>query len=273
MRNCTWMFEFPVGDPYDRSNSRIKYCDPVTAIVGSTVVGGLMSSDASRKAANTQADAARAANQTEMDQFNQNREDMQPWRQAGIGALGQLTAGTAVGGDFNRDFSLADFTRDPGYDFRMQQGQQSLDRSAAARGGVLGGAAIKGAERYGQDYASGEYQNAYNRFNNDRTQRFNRLSSLAGTGQTATRDVGAQGAQVASNVSNNIIGAGNAQAAGQVGQANAFGNTANTLGNWYQQQQYMNQIRQTPSVNTGYSWAQPQSSATQQSLYGDAGYG
>lgn len=231
-----------------------------TAVVASAVIGGVVASNSASKAAKAQQNAADKASQTELEQYYQNREDMQPWREAGAGALGQLTAGTAAGGDFNRDFTLADFTRDPGYDFRMQQGQQALERSAAARGGALSGGALKGIARYGQDYASGEYQNAYNRFNNDRTQRFNRLASIAGVGQTATRDVAQMGSQVAGNVANNIIGAGNAQASSYVGQGNAIAGAANTLGNFAMNKYYMSQMPggaatmpTTPSYG-GSSW-------------------
>jgi hypothetical protein len=229
------------------------------AIIGGAVIGGVASNMASSKAANAQEDAANKASETELQQYYQNRTDQQPWREAGVGALGQMTAGTAAGGDFNRDFTLADFTKDPGYDFRQQQGQRGVEASAAARGGVLSGAALKGLARYNQDYASGEFQNAYNRFNNDRTQRFNRLASIAGVGQTATRDVAQQGAQVASNVGNNIIGAGNAQASSYVGQANSINNTVGTLGNWYMQQQYLNKVGGNPAgagaAGNGSSWS------------------
>ncbi|UOF78613.1 hypothetical protein [Bacteriophage sp.] len=213
-----------------------------TAIVGSAITGGVVASNSASKAANAQRDAANTASQTELEQYYQNREDMQPWREAGQGALGQLTSGTAAGGDFNRDFTLADFTKDPGYDFRLQQGQRGVEASAAARGGILSGAALKGLTRYNQDYASGEFQNAYNRFNNDRTQRFNRLASIAGVGQTATRDVAQMGSQTASNVANNIIGAGNAQASSYVGQGNAISGAANTLGNFAMNKYYLSQM-------------------------------
>lgn len=192
-----------------------------TAIIGSAVVGGVMSSNAADDAADAQVDSARLASQTELKMFNQNREDMKPWREAGTVALGQLTSGTNAGGEFNRDFRLSDFTKDPGYDFRMQQGQQALERSAAARGGALSGAALKDITRFGQGVASDEYQNSYNRFNADRDRRFNRLSALAGVGQTATRDVASMGAATASNIAGNQLAAGNATAAGYVGRANA----------------------------------------------------
>lgn len=213
-----------------------------TAIVGSAIIGGVVASNSASKAANAQRDAAAQASQTELEQYYQNREDMQPWREAGAGALKQLTEGTGAGGDFNRDFTLADFTADPGYNFRLQQGQRGLEASAAARGGALSGAALKGIDRYNQDFASGEYQNAYNRFNADRTQRFNRLASIAGVGQTATRDVAQQGAQVASNVGNNIMGAGNAQASSYIGQGNAISGAAQTLGNFAMNKYYLSQM-------------------------------
>lgn len=213
----------------------------LVAVAGATIVGGVMASNAAGDAADAQVQSTGAANATQLKMFEQNRADQEPWREAGVSALGQLSAGTAAGGDFNRDFTLADFTKDPGYDFRMREGQRGLDSSAAARGGALSGAAIKASERYSQDYASGEYQNAYNRFNSDRTARFNRLSSIAGTGQTATNQVGAQGTQVASSIAENQIGAGNARASGYVGQGNAMSGAANTLGNFAMNSQYMNQ--------------------------------
>jgi hypothetical protein len=237
-----------------------------TAIIGSAVVGGVVASNSASKAAKAQQNAADKASNTELEMFNQNREDMQPWREAGTGALKQMTEGTAAGGDFNRDFTLADFTRDPGYDFRMQQGSQALERSAAARGGALSGGALKGITRYGQDFASGEYQNAYNRFNNDRTQRFNRLASLAGTGQTATRDVAQMGSQVAGSVANNIIGAGNSQASSYVGQGNAISGAAQSLGNFAMNQYFMNQMKPvTPAA--------PTASPTSTAPYWRGGYG
>lgn len=213
-----------------------------TAIVGSAIVGGYVANQSAKSAAGAQRDAAELASNTELEQYRQNREDMQPWREAGQQALGQITAGTGAGGDFNRDFTLADFYKDPGYDFRLQQGQRGLDATAAARGGALSGGAIKGALRYNQDYASGEFGNAYNRFNNDRTQRFNRLASVAGIGQTATRDVANMGSQTASNVAQNQIGAGNAQASSYVGQGNAISGAAQTLGNFAMNKYYLSQM-------------------------------
>ena len=209
------------------------------AIVGGAVIGGVASNMAAGSAADAQVEAGKASNETQLAMYNQTRADQEPWRQAGAGALSQMSAGTAPGGDFNRDFTLADFQKDPGYQFRMDQGQRGLEAGAAARGGLLNGGTLKALSRYGQDYASGEYSNAYNRFNNDRTQRFNRLSSIAGTGQTAATNVGSFGTQTAANIGQTQQAMGNARASGYVGQANAINNGVSSLSNFYMQRQYM----------------------------------
>lgn len=208
------------------------------AIVGAAVVGGVATSVASSKASKAQQGAADTASAAQLQMYNQTREDQAPYREAGYTALKQLGTDTAPGGDFNRDFAIADFEKDPGYEFRRAEGQRGVESSAAARGGLLSGGALKGIDRYNQDYASGEYSNAYNRFNNDRTTRFNRLSSIAGTGQTAVNTTGILGANAANNIAQNTLEAGNARASGYVGQANAINQTATTLGNYYLNRQY-----------------------------------
>jgi hypothetical protein len=194
-----------------------------TAIVGGAVIGGV----ASNMAAGKQADAANNATAISDAQYQQTREDQTPWRNAGTIALSQLGTGTKDGGEFNRNFTRADFQQDPGYDFRMSEGQKALERSASARGGLQGGGTLKALTRYGQDYASNEYGNAYNRFNNDNTTRFNRLASLAQVGQTANSTIAQAGQANANNASSNALAAGNARASGYVGTANAINSGLN----------------------------------------------
>ncbi len=203
------------------------------AVIGSAALGAY----SSNKASKAQAGAANKASDTELQMFERNVELQKPWREAGEGALKDLVAGTAAGGDFNRDFTAADFNADPGYAFRRDEGMRGVEASAAARGGALSGGALKDIANYGQSAASAEYSNAYNRFNADRDRRFNRLSGIAGTGQTATNQITSQGAQVAQNVGDYQTQAGNARASGYVGTANAINSGIGTLGNWYSQQQ------------------------------------
>ena len=138
---------------------------------------------------------------------------------------------------------------DPGYKFRLQQGNDAIQRSAAARGGLLTGGTAKALSDYAQGSASQEYGNVYNRalstfdnnynqFNNDQTNKFNRLASLAGFGQTAAGQLSNAGNNAANNVSstlltsgqqigNDIQNAGAARASGYVGGANAVGGAIN----------------------------------------------
>lgn len=212
------------------------------AVIGGAVVGGIATTAAGNKAAKAQTNAAQLANDTQLQMYDQSRADLAPYREAGYKALGDLSAGTAPGGDFNRDFTLADFQADPGYQFRMDQGQKALEGSAAARGGLLNGGTLKAIQRYGQDFASNEYSNAYSRFNNDRTTRFNRLSSIAGTGQTATNTGATLGANTATGISNNVTGAGNAIAANAVNTGNAVNNTIGSLGQFYLQNKFLGSV-------------------------------
>lgn len=205
------------------------------AIAGSAAVGAVVSSSSADKAADAQQNAANTASNTELQMLERETALQEPWRNSGIWALNQLNAGTSPGGDFNRDFTMADFTADPGYAFRMREGQRAIESSAAARGGLLSGGTGKALVNYGQEAGSQEYGNAYNRFNADRDRRFGRLSEIAGTGQRSSQQVGQSVMQTGSNIANNQLSAGNAQSANYIAQGNAINQGIGTIGNWYTQ--------------------------------------
>jgi len=202
----------------------------VAAAVGAAAVAGVASSAVSAKAAGkasaAQQQAAADSNQLQWDMYQQNREDQEPWRQTGLGALNQLAyrlgIGTGSSDDLVRRFSMDDFQADPGYQFRLEQGQKGIESSAAARGGLLSGAAAKALTKYNQGFASNEYQNAYNRFNQDQSNIFNRLATLSGVGQTATSNIGQAGQNYSTAAGNNLLFAGNARASGYTNRANAI---------------------------------------------------
>jgi hypothetical protein len=217
------------------------------AIVGSAVVGAGASAISAGKGAKAQLTASREANQVtlaqlaqQQKQYEQDRADLAPYRDAGYTALGQLASGTATGGEFNRRFTMDDFEADPGFAFRMAEGTKALENSGSARGGVLSGAAQKALARYSQDYASSEYGKAYDRFNNDTTTRYNRLASIAGVGQTAVNTgISAgqanQSAQAAGTqaIANNALNAGNARASQYVATGNAIGGAVGNIGQYF----------------------------------------
>lgn len=195
-----------------------------SALLG--VAGASMQSNASRNAADRQASAAEKANQMQWDMYQQNRKDFQPWRTAGQTALNNLQ-----NPEFQQDFTMADFEKDPGYEFRMSEGAKALERSASARGGLNSARTMKELTRYGQGFASNEFNNAYNRFNLDRERRFNRLSSIANMGSGANTAMANAGQNYVNAASGNVLGAANAQGAGDIASANQWANLGGNLGN------------------------------------------
>ena len=203
------------------------------AMVGAAAVGAAGSAYASKKsssAAKTQSASADRASQIQQENFEQTRKDLMPYKQAGDTSLSQLMGQMTPDGYFNQTYTGQDIYSDPSYQFRLQQGQDAIQSSAAAKGGLLTGATLKALQNYGQESASQEYSNAYNRFNADQTNRYNRLSNLVGIGQNAAAQVGNAGAQTAQAVANNTMAGANSIAAGQVASANNWANTANNLG-------------------------------------------
>jgi hypothetical protein len=229
--------------------------DPVTAIIGSTVasvggslIGGRSASKAAGKAADTQADAARYAADLQREQFERSVELQEPFRQAGLTAQNKLldVLGLKPGGSgvYARDFGMRDFQADPGYAFRMSEGLKGLDRQAAARGGLISGAALRGAQRFGQELGSQEYMNAFNRYQTNRANQLNPLQSLAGVGQTTSNQLATQGQQFGANMGELALQGGNARASGYIGQANAMnqslGGVANAIGQGVGMYNFMN---------------------------------
>jgi len=204
---------------------------------GSTLLslfGANKQASAAKDAANISANAAREQTQLQRDIFNQQQANQAPYLAAGTNALAQLTQGTAPGGQFTRSFGMQDFQQDPGYAFRLGEGLKAMSHQAGARGGLISGQTLKGLEDYRQNAASGEYQNAFNRYQTNRANMLQPLQSLAGIGQTANNAL-AQGGQSyanqagqygmtdAANRGNAALSAGNAYGSAYSGIGNALG--------------------------------------------------
>lgn len=229
--------------------------------VGASLAGGAMASSGAKSAAKTQAAAADRATALQGEMFDKQTELQAPFRAGGLTAQNRLLTllglnpmdaalygtkgadGTSTlpqglyvdpnapdYGKYARDFGMSDYQADPGYAFRLKEGLKALDAQAAARGGMVSGAALKAASRFGQDYASNEYTNAFNRYQTNRSNQLQPLQSLMGAGQTATNATSNAAGAYGAAAGNNALAAGNALASGQVGSANAwnsaFGNVA-----------------------------------------------
>jgi hypothetical protein len=204
------------------------------AIVGGSLIGA----SASKSASNKQADAANRASQLSNDQFQQTREDQMPWLKAGERSLGKLE-----GAVDNTPFGMDQFTADPGYAFRLKEGQKTRDAQAAARGGLISGNALRAAAGYGQEMGSQEYMNAFNRYQQERAAKLQPLQSLAGVGQTTAANLGAAGAANANTMGNYLTGGAAAGAAGTVGAANAITSGVGTYLNYNQGNNLVNALR------------------------------
>jgi hypothetical protein len=206
------------------------------AILGSSLIGA----GAAKSAANTQAAAQQQANQLLAQQYQQQRADLQPYSAAGVNALSKFQ-GMA---DYT-PFGTSQFQADPGYAFRLSEGQKALERSAAARGGLLSGGTGKRIAAYGQEAASQEYNNAFNRYQTERAAKLAPYQSLINTGQAsaagqanAAGNYGVQAGQGLTNI-------GGAQAAGTMGGANALASGLGQYLNYNANQDLATAVRQS----------------------------
>lgn len=129
-------------------------------------------------------------------------------------------------GSLMKDFTLADFNADPGYNFRLQEGAKTLQRSAAAKGGLFSGGTLKNLDQYNQNFASNEFTNSYNRYQNNRLTKYNLLAGTAGLGQASTSQLANLGAQNANQIADTTQGA--MENAATI-RASQYANTANML--------------------------------------------
>lgn len=204
------------------------------AVVGSSLIGA----SASRSAASTQAEAADRSAEAQERMFERQVQLSEPWRQAGEVALNKLVP---LATEYT-PFGMQQFQADPGYGFRMSEGMKALERSAAARGGLLSGGMLKGIQRFGQDLGSQEYSNAFNRYQTERAARLQPLQSLAGVGQTTAQQIGEAGMRTAANVGETLTSGAAARASGYVGGANALTQGLGTYLNYSQGQNMLNAL-------------------------------
>jgi hypothetical protein len=197
---------------------------------GASLIGGAMASSAASKAAKTQAKSADKATELQKQMYEEGVVRQKPFYEAGIAGQNRLMdllglsdrTGAQGYGSAMRPFGMSDFEADPGYAFRMKEGLKGLDQQAAARGGLISGNALRGAQQYGQDLGSQEYQNAFNRYQTNRTNVLNPLQSLLGQGQSSANTLGSAGQTYASNAGSTMMAAGNARASGYTNSADAW---------------------------------------------------
>ena len=180
--------------------------NPALVGLGGTLASSGIGALGSYLASNAQQESAANSLGLIERMYNQNRADLEPWRTAGVGALGNLTKLTTPGEQFDQAML------DPGYQFRLGEGSRAIDRAASARGRYYAPATMQALDRYNQNFATNEFGNV-----------FNRNATLAGLGQVGTTAGVNAGTNYANNAANITQNAGEARASGYMGIANAVG--------------------------------------------------
>jgi len=223
----------------------------MTAVAAATVASGHMGSKAAKSAAGTQAAAADRAMELEREMFDIGREDLAPYREAGYTAL-QDIAGLRpmLTAQFGPE-QMAQYL-DPSMEFRRRLGEQTTARALNVGGGAISGNTLRGLEEFGQNLASTEFGNAFNRFQNERTNIYNTLANIAGMGQGAVNTGVGAGQTFAGQQTGLLTGQAAALAGGQVGAANAMGGAVQGLGNQYFLSQLMGRPGTAVTPPPGY---------------------
>ena len=185
-----------------------------TAIVGGSIISGVVSNKASKRAAEAQGEATDLSVGEQRRQFDITQSNLQPFQDAGVSAIGAQQDMIGLNGQDAQKASFDAFNLSPGQQFIRDRAQKNLLRNSAAIGGLGGGNVRSALVQQGAGFAQQDYQN-----------QFGRLGQLAGQGQGAATSIGNFGANSANNISNLLVAGGNARATGIINQANNFNNT------------------------------------------------
>jgi hypothetical protein len=179
------------------------------------LIGARSSSKATKEAAQTSAASADRATELQQRIYEESMARQQPFLQTGTEFFNRLADLQRGGPEAAQQF----LQMDPGYGFRLSEGLKAMERGAAARGGLMSGAALKAGQRYGQDLASQEYGSAYNR-----------LAGLANVGPQAAGVMSNLGQNYAGNVGNIYMRQGDVAGQAAIARGSTYGTALNRIG-------------------------------------------
>lgn len=236
------------------------------------VAGGVMGALGSRsakKAAEQQKRSVEEANRGLQSGLDANLADLSSYRGLGEGANAQLAtlmgfgpnSGDPMYGSLMRNFGMNDYQEDPGYQFRLREGEKGINRNALAAGRYNSGATLKALGGYNSDLASQEYGNAFDRWRHQNADRFSRTTGVSGIGQRAVESGNNNRERVTGQIAGNKIGGGNTQAAGTIGAGNAWQQGIGTAVDAWQGERAINALsKRTPATQgsgTYGGWRSP----------------
>jgi hypothetical protein len=185
------------------------------------------------------------------------------------GAYSQVQAGwgnpaaTEDYGSLLKNFTGKDLANEPGYQFGLAEGQKGIDRRLQSGGNYFSGAALKAAGRFGNDYASTKFGDAFNRDAANKTRIYNFLQGGTSLGENAAAQTGNAGSNMAQQVGANTTAMGSAMGASQIAQGNAWSSGINNAYGGYQQNELMKKI-----LGGNSSWGGSSSGSTNSGAYG-----
>lgn len=192
---------------------------PAGIIAGASLGSAAVGAYGANKGAETQAATAGQQLDLQREMFDRQVELLSPFRQGGLSGLEAYNYELGLG---PKPSTYDGYTKAPGYDFRLEEGQNAVQAGVGARHGLNSGATLKALTEYGQNYATSEYD-----------KHVNRLAGLADMGQSSSAMTASAANNFATGGSNALANLGNAQAAGAIGTSNAItGGINNGLGAW-----------------------------------------
>ncbi len=179
-----------------------------------TLIGARMAGRSAEKATQTQVDQQQRGLEFQQRMYEEGVQRQQPFLTGGTEDYNRLRSLMTGGPEAAQQF----LQMDPGYGFRLSEGMKALERGAAARGGLLSGNMLRGAQRYGQDLASQEFGSAYNR-----------LAQLANVGPAAAGVLTGLGERYGERMGRGYADLGGAMAGGQIARGSIYGQALNRL--------------------------------------------
>lgn len=221
---------------------------------GATLASGYMQGQAAKKAAAENAAATRYAADINKQMFDISNENLRPYREQGQLTLKDLITRMP---ELTKAYTAEDFAQgiDPGYQFRLAQGQKAFENQANRGGGLISGNVLQGMQDYTQGQASQEFGNAFARNSATQTNIFNRLKTIADMGLGATGTTADLATKTGESMGSAAIAGAQAQGAGQIGAAKAYGNTLQGIANYATMPYYMQpaQTGGAPAPTTDYT--------------------
>ena len=195
-----------------------------TAIVGTSLVGGYMASEAQGDAADTAANAQTQSSQAQIGesrrQFDEIRKLLEPYTTAGTGALGQQQALLGLSGAGAQRSAISALEQSPQMQALTQQGENAILQNASATGGLRGGNIQAALAQFRPQILSSMIESQYSK-----------LGGLTSIGQNAAAGVGNAGMNASNQVNQALGNIGSAQAGAALASGQAQAGFANTLGN------------------------------------------